>query len=79
MIFISRVISIIIQKNTLCTSKIRVIYFCPNCVSVLSENVTFLFILIYLFIYLFFGGRGAELPPPAPQLVCLWRKETAER
>ena len=66
MIFISRVISIIIQKNTLCTSKIRVIYFCPNCVSVPSENVIFLFIFIYLFIYLLGGGEGdCPLLPPS--------------
>ena len=32
MIFISEVMSIIIQKNTLCANKILVICFCPNCV-----------------------------------------------
>ena len=56
----------IIQKNTLCTNKIRVIYFCPNCVNLLPENV---YLFIYLFIYLsnfFWGGRGDCTPPPTP-------------
>ena len=39
----------------LCTNKIRVIYFCPNCVSFLPENVNF-FIL----------GKGSCPPAPAP-------------
>ena len=30
MMLISGIVSIIIQKNTLCTDKIRVIYFCPK-------------------------------------------------
>ena len=47
MIFISGVISIIIQKNALCTSKIHVIYFCPN-----SPDT---------FIFLFLGAAAA--PP----------------
>ena len=46
MIFIS---GVIIQK--LCTNKIRVIHFCPNCVSFLPENVHF-------FIWGGGGGRG---------------------
>ena len=33
MIFISGIISIIIQENTLGKNKLRVIYFCRNCVS----------------------------------------------
>ena len=41
MIFISGIISIITHKNMLCTNKIRSIYFCPNCVNVLPENVYF--------------------------------------
>ena len=41
MIFISGVRSIIFQKNKLCTNKICLIYFCPNCVNFLPENVHF--------------------------------------
>ena len=37
--FWSNTVSIIIQKDTLCTSKNRVIYFFPNCVIFLPENV----------------------------------------
>ena len=47
------------STNTLCTNKIRVIYFCPNCVNFLPENVHF-FNFIYLFIYLLFLGEGGE-------------------
>ena len=54
-LFISGVISIIVQKNTLCTSKIRVIYFCRNCVNFLPENIYF---------FLFFGVH--LLPTPYP-------------
>ena len=54
MIFISGVISMVFQKNTLCTSKICVIYFCLNRVNCCLK----------LFIYLFFGGGGRQLPPP---------------
>ena len=39
MIFIFGVIRLIIQKNTLCTNKIRVIYFYPNCVSILPYTI----------------------------------------
>ena len=39
MIFIFGVISIVFKKNTLCTNKICVIYFCPNCVNFFLENV----------------------------------------
>ena len=42
MIFISGIINIIIQK-ILCTNKIRLICFCPNCVLFLPEKVIFLF------------------------------------
>ena len=42
MIFISGIRSIIIQKNTLCTDKILVIYYCPNCVSFFFPK-TFIF------------------------------------
>ena len=52
MIFISGIISIITHKNMLCTNKIHVIYFCPNCVNVLPENVHF-------------GGTDCLLPQPA--------------
>lgn len=38
MIFISRIMRIIIQKNTLCTNKFRVIFSCSNCVSCLTEK-----------------------------------------
>ena len=51
MILISRVISIIFQKNRLCTNKIRVIYICPNCDNFLPENFQF---LLY-----FLGGATA--------------------
>ena len=61
MIFISGVINIIIQKNTLCTSKVLLIYFCPNCVNFLPENVQF---------FLSFFLKGA-----APQLVRLCSKQ----
>ena len=42
MIFISGVMSLIIQKNRLCSNKIRVIYFCKNCVSLFPKNIHFL-------------------------------------
>ena len=48
MIFIFGVISIIIQKNTLCTNKIRVIYFWQNYVIFLPKYVHFFF----------WGGEG---------------------
>ena len=54
------------QKNTLCTNKIYVIYFCPSCVNCLPKNAHF-------FIFFFLGG-GARAPPPSsslPQLVHL--------
>ena len=53
MIFISGVISIIFQKNKLYTNKIRAIYFCPNCINFVPENIHFLFFL----------GGAAALPP----------------
>ena len=63
MILISGVISIIFQKNTLCTNKIRMIYFCTNFVNFLAENV-FLFLIFF-----FWGGGGGgdcpTVPPPA--------------
>ena len=49
MIFIFGLISIIIQKNTLCTNKIRMIYFCP-------KKLFFLFIHLFSF----FGGGGGR-------------------
>ena len=62
MIFISGIISIIFQKNKLCTNKIRVIYFCPNCVNFLPEKVHFL-----IFFFFFGGGRRlTPCPPPPP-------------
>ena len=57
MIFISGVISIIVQKNTLCTSKIRVIYFCRKCANFLPENIYF---------FLFFGVHLLPTPYPPP-------------
>ena len=59
MIFISGVISIVFQKNMLCTNKICVIYFCLNCVK----------FCLKCFIYLvsWRGGEGvASAPPPFP-------------
>ena len=38
MTFICGIISIIVQKKTLCKNKIRAIYFCPNCVNFVLEN-----------------------------------------
>ena len=62
--FIPGVMSIIMQKNTLCASKIRVIYFCPNCVSFFPKS----------FLSLILEGLLASNPPspiPWPQLVRL--------
>ena len=58
MIFIPGIISIIIQKNTWCTSKVHVIYFCSNSVSFLPEKLS----------YFYFSGTAAPctLPPPPP-------------
>ena len=50
MIFISGIKSLIIQNNTLCTNKIRVIYFLPK-------------LLIFLF---WRGGATAPPAPPLP-------------
>ena len=61
MIFISGVISIVIQKNTFCINENQVIYFCPNCVNFLSEKVHF-----FLFLFFFW------LPPCNSQLVRPW-------
>ena len=69
-IFLSGVIrSIIIQKNTLCTNKTCVIYFCPNCVNLLTENVHFLF-----FIFFFWGG--GDCPPCLPFSSCAYDHNT---
>ena len=57
MIFISGIISIIIQKNTLCTNKFGVTYFCPNWVICLPENAHF---------SIFFFLKGGRLPPYPP-------------
>ena len=54
MIFISEIMSIINQKNTLCTYKKCVIYSCPNCVIVLPKNAQFLF-----YFFLVRGGAAA--------------------
>ena len=35
---------IIIQKNTLCTNKIRVFYFSPNCVNLFAQRRLFFFL-----------------------------------
>ena len=48
------------QKNTLCTNKIYVIYFCPSCVNCLPKNAHF-------FIFFFWGGY---CPPPLPPSAC---------
>ena len=49
------------NMNTLCTNEIHVIYFCPNCVNFLPENVQFL---------IFGGGdRPPCLPARAPMHV----------
>ena len=68
MIFISGLISIIIQKNTLCANKTRVICFLPE----LRQ-----FFVPKTFIFLFLGGRmggaGATAPLP-PQLIRLCRR-----
>ena len=53
MMFIS---GIIIQKNRYV--KIRVIYFCPNCVKFLPENAHF-----FYFFFCGGGGGGGQLPP----------------
>ena len=57
MIFISGVMSIIVQKNTLCANTVRVIYFCPNCVNFLPENL--------YFFYFFLGWATAQPGPPS--------------
>ena len=54
-----RIISIIFQKNKLCANKIRVIYFCSNCVNFLTENFHFFII----------GGTTA--PPQARALMII--------
>ena len=46
MIFTSGIVSVIIQKNKLCKNKIRAIYFCPNCVKFLPENVNVFFFFL---------------------------------
>ena len=56
MIFISEIMSIINQKNTLRTYKKCVIYSCPNCVIVLPKNAQFLFYFIF-----FWWGEGRLL------------------
>ena len=45
MIFMSGIMRIIIQKNTLCTNNISVINFCPNCVKFLPKNGLFFIFL----------------------------------
>ena len=76
MVFISGIISIIIQKNMLCTNKIRVIYFCPNCVNFLPKNLYFVYLFIYFFYYYYFwweeGRWRFPLPPPTPPTSCTW-------
>ena len=52
-VFIPGITSIIIQKKTLCQNKIRVIYFCPNCVNFLREKAHFFY----------FSGGDGSLPP----------------
>ena len=46
---ISEIKSIIIEKNMLCTNKIRVIYICPNCINFLPKNVYLFILFIYIF------------------------------
>ena len=62
MIFISGVMSIIIQKNTLCANKILVICFCPNCVISPPSPPKKRSFSICLFI--FWRGPGRLLPLP---------------
>ena len=52
MMIISGVMSIIIQKNMLCANKICVIYFSPNCINFLPENI-----------FYFWGGDWPPCPP----------------
>ena len=63
MIFISGIITIIIQKNTLCSNKVCVIYFWPNCVN---------FWLKKFIIYFLRGAMVPSAPPLCPQLVRLY-------
>ena len=67
MIFISGIISIIIQKDTFSKNKIRRIYFCPNCVNFLRENIHFCF-----FCFCFFLGGGGQLDPLPPPNPCAY-------
>ena len=64
MILISGVISRIIQKSTLCTNKIRVIYFCSNCVDFLPGKVRFIIISFFYGGEMEEGGRGDCHPCP---------------
>ena len=55
MTFISEIMSIIDQKNTLCTYKKCVIYSCPNCVIFFAQKRS-----IFYFIF-FWWGEGRLL------------------
>ena len=52
----------------LCTNKIRVIYFCPNCVNFLPKNLYFVYFVYFIFfIIIIFGGRrGGDGSPYHP-------------
>ena len=67
MIFMFVIIGIIIQKNTLCTNKFSVTYFCPNCVNFFPKNPHFLFL-----------GRqlSLSLPPSSCAYGCESRLES---
>ena len=60
MIFISGVMSIIIQKNMLCANKIRMIYFCPNFVNFCHKTFFFLVLTGFLDWFLYDKGLGHE-------------------
>ena len=77
MIFISGIISIIIQKNTLGKRKIRAIFLCPSYVNFFAGKRSFIYLFIYLFICLFIyflgeGGVGdCSLVPQARATMCI--------
>ena len=76
MIFISGIISIIIQKNTLGKRKIRAIFLCPSYVNFFAGKRSFIYLFTYLFVYLFiFWGEGGVgdccLVPQARATMCI--------
>ena len=71
MIFISGIVSITIQKNTLCTNKTCVIYFCPNCVNVLPKK-PHNFIVGWKTAHPLSNTPPHPTPPPAPPSSCVF-------